>query len=129
MALLVGPETVDTISTEGNCSYSAAPIGGVPRPTTVVVGGQPLKIVSGAPVPYVCADVVGVKINPLIPLPCQPGTRVVKPNVNKTVLINGQLPAVTGDEAQLLIGGSPRPLTGPFQHPKILIGTNLANPI
>ena len=99
-------------------------------PTTVMVGGpegpEVLKIIAGAPVPYACTDVVGVKINPLSPLPCQPGTRILRPNVNKTVFINGQLPAVTGDEAQLIIGGSPRPLTGPFQHPKILIGSNLA---
>lgn len=129
MAFLVGPETVDTISIDGNCSYAAAPIGGAPRPTTVMVGEEVLKIVSGAPVPYVCTDVPAVKINPIIPLPCQPGTRILKPNVNKTVYINGQLPAVTGDEAQLLIGSTPRLLTGPFQHPRILIGTNLANPI
>ena len=94
-------------------------------PTKVIAGGTPLKIVAGAPVPYACDDVTGVKINPLSPLPCQPGTRIIRPTVNTTVFINGQLPAVTGDEAQLVIGGSPRPLTGPFQHPTIVIGSNL----
>jgi hypothetical protein len=69
--------------------------------------------------------VAGVKINPLIPAPCQPGQRVIRPTVNTTVFINGRLPAVTGDESQLVIGGSPRPLTGPFQHPTIVIGSNL----
>ena len=125
MPNLASVETVDTVSTDGTCTYSASPIGGTPVPTTVLVGGEPLKMISGAPVPYACTDVVGVKINPLSPLPCQPGTRILRPNVNKTVFINGQLPAVTGDEAQLIIGGSPRPLTGPFQHPTIVIGSNL----
>jgi len=125
MPNLASIETVDTPSTDGTCTYAAAPIGGTPVPTTVMVGNQPLKIIAGAPVPYACTDVVGVKINPLSPLPCQPGTRTIRPAVNTTVIINGQLPAVTGDEAQLLIGGSPRPLTGPFQHPRIVIGSNL----
>ena len=126
MPNLASVETVDTPSTDGTCTYAAAPIGGTPVPTTVMAGNQPLKIIAGAPVPYPCADVVGVKINPLSPLPCQPGTRTIRPTVNTTVIINGQLPAVTGDEAQLLIGGSPRPLTGPFQHPTIVIGSNLS---
>ena len=125
MPNFVGPETVDTVSSDATCVYAASPIGGTPIPTTVKVGGETLEIVAGAPVPYACDDVVGVKINPLSPLPCQPGTRIIRPAVNTTVFINGQLPAVTGDEAQLLIGGSPRPLTGPFQHPKIKIGTRL----
>ena len=125
MPNLASTETVDTASTDGTCVYNAAPIGGTAVSTTVKVGNQPLKIIAGAPDPYVCDDVTGVKINPLSPLPCQPGTRTIRPLVNTTVFINGQLPAVTGDEAQLIIGGSPRPLTGPFQHPKILIGTRL----
>lgn len=129
MPNLASVETVDTVSTDGTCIYNPAPIGGTPVPTTVMVSGpegpEVLKIISGAPVPYACADVVGVKINPLSPLPCQPGTRILRPTVNTTVFINGQLPAVTGDEAQLIIGGTPRPLTGPFQHPTIVIGSNL----
>ena len=126
MAFLVGPETVDTPSTDGNCLYPAAPLGGTPYATKVVVGGEPLEIYDNASVP---ASVTPQKINPLIPLPCQPGNRVIRPQVNQTVFINGRLPAVTGDEAQLLIGSTPRPLTGPFQHPTIVIGSNLANPI
>ena len=125
MPNLASVETIDTVSSDGTCIYNPAPIGGTPVPTTVMVGGTPLKIIAGAPVPYACADVAGVKINPLSPLPCQPGTRIIRPTVNTTVFINGQLPAVTGDESQLIIGGSPRPLTGPFQHPTIVIGSNL----
>lgn len=122
MPNFVGPETVDTVSTDGNCLYAASPLGGTPYLSTVVVGKSPLKIYDNLSVP---APVAGTKVNPLIPLPCQPGQRVIKPTVNKTVFINGRLPAVTGDEAQMVIGSTPRPLTGPFQHPTILIGTQL----
>ncbi len=124
MPNLVGPETVDTRSTDSLCEYPAAPIGGVAIPTTVVVNKVPLKIVAGAPVPYTCSPTVPAPLpTNIIPLPCQSGARIIRPLVNKTVFINGQLPAVTGDEAQLFVGGTPRPLTGPFQHPTILIGT------
>ena len=122
MPFIAGPETVDTPSTDGNCTYPAAPLGGTPYPTKVVAKGIPLVIYDNLSVP---APVAGVKINPLIPAPCQPGQRVIRPTVNTTVYINGRLPAVTGDDAQLVIGGSPRPLTGPFQHPTIVIGSNL----
>ena len=124
MPNLASEDTVDTSSTDGTCIYNAAPIGGSPVSTSVVVGNQPLKIIAGTPF-YACDDVNGVKINPLSPLPCQPGTRRITPTVNTTVFINGKLPAVTGDQAQLVIGGSPRPLTAPFQHASILIGSRL----
>ena len=124
MPNLASEDTVDTSSTDGTCIYNAAPIGGSPVSTSVVVGNQPLKIIAGTPF-YACDEVTGVKINPLSPLPCQPGTRRITPTVNTTVFIDGKLPAVTGDQAQLVIGGSPRPLTAPFQHASILIGSRL----
>ena len=129
MAFLASPLTIDTTSSDGNCIYNAAPIGGTALPTTIVANKAPLNVVAASPVQFPCAPVAAVKVNPLIPLPCQPGIRILKPTVNTTVIINGRLAAVTGDEAQLLLGGSPRPLTGPFIHPNILIGTNLTNPI
>ena len=122
MPNLVGPQTIDTQSSDGTCIYNASPLGGTPTPTTVMVNNQPLFIYDETSVP---APVVGVKINPLSPLPCQPGTRKVRPLVNTTVRINGRLPAVTGDDAQLVIGGTLRPLTAPFQHANILIGSRL----
>ena len=124
MPNLVGPETVDTFSTDGTCTYNALALGGTPTPTTVMVGNQPLFIYDETTVP---APVTGVKINPLSPLPCQDGSRKVRPLINTTVRINGRLPAVTGDDAQLLVGGTLRPLTGPFQHPTIVIGSNLTS--
>ena len=63
MPNLVSVETVDTPSSDGTCTYAAAPIGGTPIPTTVKVGGETLKIIAGAPTPYACDDVTGVKIN------------------------------------------------------------------
>ena len=42
MAFIVGPETIDTVSVDGNCTYPAAPLGGTPYPTKVVAGGKPL---------------------------------------------------------------------------------------
>ena len=124
MPNLVGPQTIDTQSSDGTCIYNASPLGGTPTPTTVMVNNQPLFIYDETSVP---APVVGVKINPLGPLPCQPGTRKVRPLVNTTVRINGRLPSVTGDDAQLVVGGTLRPLTGPFQHPTIVIGSNVIN--
>ena len=121
MPLLVGTDCIDTQSIDGNCTYPAAPLGGSPTiSANVLVNGQPLRSYDSTSVP---ASVDGIKINPLIPLPCQPGTRVVTPTVNTTVFVNGKLPAVQGDQAALL--GSPRPLTGPFQHANIIIGNNL----
>ena len=121
MPNFVGKETIDTVSTDANCVYPASPLGGAPNVSpNVIINGQPLEYYTST---SVIGTVAGVKINPLIPLPCQPGIRVVTPTVNTTVLVNGQLPAVTGDQAAML--GTPRPLTGPYQHVKILIGTQL----
>ena len=121
MPNFVGRETVDTVSTDANCLYPASPLGGAPNVSpNVIINGQPLEYYTST---SVIGTVAGVKVNPLIPLPCQPGIRVVTPTVNTSVFVNGQLPAVTGDQAALI--GTPRALTGPFQHVNILIGTQL----
>ena len=127
MAYLASTETVDTASSDGTCLYGPQALGGTPIETTVKVNDETLEIIAGTPF-YECDDISDIeKINPLSPLPCQPGTRRLTPTVNTTVYINGKLPAVTGDDAQLVIGGSPRPLTGPFQHPTIVIGSRLTS--
>ena len=119
MPLLVTPETLDTASTDANCLYPAAALGGSPVVSpNVSIGRQPVKFYTSSTVP---ATVTGQKINPLIPAPCQPGVRVIVPTINTTVFINRQLPAVQGDKAQML--GTDRPLTAPFSDPTVVIGS------
>ena len=121
MPNLVGEDTVDTANTDGNCIYPAKKLGGSPTASpNIKINGETLKTYDSTSTPD---SVDGVKVNPLIPAPCQPGTRVVTPTVNTTVFMNGRLPAVTGDQAALL--GTARPLTGPYQHANIIIGSNL----
>ena len=122
MPNLASEDTVDTANVVLNCTYNAKAIGGDAIDTSVVVENQPLKIIAGNP--YVCDDTdEGVPLIPL--LPCSPPDRVIQPTVNTTVYIDGKLPAVTGDQTTLVIGGTPRVLTGPFQHANIIIGSNL----
>jgi len=122
MPFIVGPETIDTPSTDGLCTYSAAPLGGNPYiSANVYINKLPAKVYTSTSIP---APVVGVPLPTNLTGVCQPGTRRIEPVINKNVLINGQLFAVTGDEAELIIGiGTPRTLTGPFSYPTIEIGT------
>lgn len=119
MSQLVIPETVDTPSTEGNCLYPAAPLGGSPiESPNIKINNQQVKFYTAAtPV----ADVAGVKVNPLIPAPCQPGIRLLVPQNNTNVFFNSQLPIVLGDKAEML--GTPRPLVGPYGPSTVLIGS------
>ena len=121
MPNLAGRNTLDTTNTDGNCRYDAKALGGNPtRSPNVRIAGSLLETYDST---SILDNVIPKKINPLIPLPCQPGVRVVTPVVNTSVLINGKFPAVTGDEAK--IGGTPRPLTGPFNYASI----DLVNPL
>jgi len=105
-----------------NCRYEPLPLGGAPKPTTVVVENAPLTLIAGDP--YTCAPVPQFNLNtPPLP-PCPIGTRTIKAEVNTTVLINGMHPVVEGDATKLL-GAQDRALTGPYQYPRIRIGENL----
>lgn len=121
MPNIVGTETVDTSSTDGNCLYPAKALGGEPTiSSNVLFEGEEVEYYQSTDIPE---SVDGVKINPLIPAPCQPGNRRINPTVNTTVFINGKLFAVSGDEASLITGATtPRPLTGPYKYPTIIIG-------
>ena len=121
MPKLASVATVDTASTVGNCFYAAAPLGGAPKPTTVVVKGSPLTIITNG---HVGAPVAPVNTN-VPPLPiCPAGTRTVStPQTITNVLIDGMLPIVIGDQVKLL-GSSNRTLTGPEQYPRIVLGSN-----
>ena len=134
MAAPTGPflasvETVDTVSTDGaNCIYPAAPLGGAPIPIpTVLSGGSPISIIGPAHVP---TPIAPIKVNSLNPVPCNPGTRSMKVGRNTSVYFNGHLPCVAslpplGGDETLVAGAAttPRPLTGPFQCPTIIIGS------
>ena len=121
MPQIASSNCIDTANTDGNCIYPAKPLGGEPHVSSnVIFENEEVEFYDST---SEIDDVEGVKVNPLIPLPCQPGVRVVTPVVNTSVLINGKFPAVTGDEAK--IGGTPRPLTGPFNYDSI----QLINPL
>ena len=122
MPLLAQEFTKDTSTTINNCVYAQIAIGGAPVPTSVIAGSVPLKIIAGDP--YVCTPVPPVNTAPLnIPF-CPAGTRTVKAEVNTTVLIDGKYPVVEGDVVKLL-ESEDRPLTGPYQQPRIIIGSNI----
>ena len=121
MPNLAASFTVDTSTTVGNCTYELTPIGGVPVATSIVAGGTPLTIIAGNP--YDCTDVVPINKAPLGIPPCPAGTRTVKAEVNTTVLIDGKYPVVSGDET-ILLGSYARPLTGPYQQLRIVLGSN-----
>ncbi len=121
MPNLAGRMTRDTENTDGNCIYDAKALGGNPtRSPNVRIGGSLLETYDST---SVLDPVTARKVNLLNPLPCQPGLRTIVSTVNTSVSINGKFPAVTGDQTS--IGGTPRPLTGPFQHANIIIGSNL----
>jgi hypothetical protein len=120
MPLLVGPDTIDTVSTDGNCSYPPEPLGtGVQPAVGIFYDSQPLKFSHAALTP---TPVVGVKINPAIPAPCQPGIRVLVNKVNKSVFFNRFPALVQGDLCQL--AGTDRPLTIPFSYPKLFVANS-----
>ena len=120
MPLLVGPETIDTVSTDGNCKYLPAPLGtGVQPAVGIFYGGEPLRFAHAGLPP---SPVVGIKINPVIPAPCQPGIRVSVNKVNKTVFFNSFPPLVQGDLCQL--AGTDRPLVAPFSYPKLFVANS-----
>jgi len=120
MPNIVGPDCVDTVSTDALCVYPATELGGSPtRSPNVRMEGEEVEYYQSTSIPD---PTTGQPLpTNVIPLPCQPGDRRVQPTVNTTVFINGNLFAVTGDEAQLVIGGTPRPLVGPYKYPTIRI--------
>ena len=114
MPNLAATFTIDSSSTDGRCVYPLIAIGGAPTPTTIVAGGQPLNIIASG---HVCTPAPGQASDPF---PCAPLERTVNAVVNTTVLINGKFPVVTGD-----VVNNTRPLTGPYQQLRIVIGSKL----
>ena len=122
MPNLVGTDTFDTPNDDGTCRYPAKALGGTPNRSANIRINQQVCEFYDATSPL--DSITGQKINPLSPLPCQPGTRTIVAQTNTSVFFNGKLPAVTGDKTQMLFG-SPRILTGPYKAVNIIIGQNL----
>ena len=116
MPFLASSFTIDSSSSTGRCNYPLLAIGGTPVETSVVVqGSQPLLMIAGDP--YVCTPAPGFANDPG---PCTALPRTVKAVVNTSVLIDEKFPVVSGD-----VVNSNRPLTGPYQHTRIVIGSNI----
>ncbi len=115
MPALVIPQTIDTISTNATCKYPAAPLGGAPLVSpTIFIGKKPATYyVEGTFV----NPVVGTPLIPIIPCVIPIGIRTIKTTVNQSIYFNKLKPALQGDEA--FIAGTPRPLKGPFDSPRV----------
>jgi hypothetical protein len=117
MPNLIGPNTVDTTSTNGACVYPAKPLGNTAYVSpNVFINKQPLNFFHAAVAPD---TVTGQPTNPLVPCVIPEAPRVLLNKVNTSVYINKYLPLVQGDIAQAL--GTDRPLVGPYQHPTVFI--------
>ena len=120
MAFLISKETIDTESIGPFCDYPAQALEGTPfMSPNVRVGGKPVPIYDATSFP---SNVTGIRRGPTACL--STGDRVITPQVNTSVYINGKLPAVQGDSATMVGISTPRPLTGPWLSSKILIGTS-----
>ena len=120
MAFLIKKETIDTESVGPFCDYPAQTLEGTPfMSPNVIVNGKPVPIYDATSLPSI---VPGIRRG--IPQCTSTGQRIITPAVNTTVMINGRLPAVQGDNATLDGISTPRPLTGPWLSSTIQIGTS-----
>ena len=147
MHFIAGAESLDTVSTDGNCLYKPTPLGadipGVPFTSpNVLVNKAPLAFYAGMlslpngttpPGGATPGTVTPTKINPLPPIgliPCAPGIRTIIPTANKTVFINGKLVAVQGDQT-LIVGSTGIPMLrniiGPFTHMNVMVESPLTD--
>ncbi len=120
MAFLISKETIDTESIGPFCDYPAQALEGTPfMSPNVRVGGKPVPIYDATSFP---SNVTGIRRGPTA---CaSTGDRVITPQVNTSVFINGKLPAVQGDSATMVGISTPRPLTAPWLSSTIQIGTS-----
>ena len=118
MSNLAGENTVDTASTTGVCTYPAKRLGGTPDISpNIRVNNQPLKTYSQSSVPSTVSGTGD-------PSCATPQPRTMNVVNNSKVFFNGKLPALSVGSSTRL-GGITRPLTGPYQHANIIIGSNL----
>ncbi len=144
MHFIAGPESLDMISQDANCIYRPTALGadtpGVPFTSpNVLVNMAPLSFYAGVlsapdgttpPGGVPPGSVTPIKANYLIPIPCILGVRTIVPVKNKTVFINGKLPAVQGDQT-LIIGSTGIPMLrniiGPFTHMNVMVESPLTD--
>ena len=120
MAFLISKETIDTESIGPFCDYPAQALEGTPfMSPNVIVNGKPVPIYDATSFP---SNVTGIRRGPTACL--STGDRVITPQVNTSVYINGKLPAVQGDSATMVGISTPRPLTAPWLSSTIQIGTS-----
>jgi len=125
MSNLVGPQTLDTVSSNAgtNCRYPAKTLGGgVKASPNVYLNGKPLEYASAefTPDPADGEDLVPA---PPFPFSCliPSGTRISINKINRSVFINGKLPLVKGDLCQTF--STERPFSGPFLPGNVFIAT------
>lgn len=121
MPFLVGPNTPDTTSINGPCTYPAKPVTGAITSPNVYINKTQVKYLHAA-IPPDTVD--GVPNNPLIPCVVPVAGRKVVTSVNTSVYINKFLPAVQGDATELTsFPGTKRVFVAPFQYPTVHIAT------
>jgi len=115
---LAGPNTLDTLSTVGVCTYPAKALTGSPKISDdIIVNEQPLATYNEDSLPSTVSGSGAPGCENPVP-------RTMKV-VNETkVYFNGKLPALS-EGSSTILGGVERPLTSNFQHANIKIGTQL----
>ena len=117
MAFIAGPQTFDSDSATGTCTYPRTPLSGAPFVSpNVFINGVPAQIYTAASVPAPSAFV----LNPI----CVPGlgARTMLLGKNTNVFINSQLFAIgelgagalANSDSTVIAAGGVRPLTGPY---------------
>ena len=112
--------TKDFTSQIGSCKYNEQTLGGAPKETTVVVGGEPLLLIADT---HVCSPVPPIDLKAIPIPPCPTGTRTITAQ-DYNVEIDGMKPVLESDQT-LLLGSSSRMLTGPYLSSRIVVGTQL----
>ena len=115
---LAGFNTLDTLSTNGTCTYPVEALTGTPDISEdIVVNEEPLRTYSESAVPSPVSGYGAPGCETPVP-------RTMKVVNNSKVYFNQKLPALS-EGSSTILGGVERPLTGPFIGAKIKIGTQL----
>ena len=113
MHFIVGPETLDSVTETGNCTYKPTSMAmdapGAPFVSpNVLVNKAPLSFYSS--MGHMPGTVTPIKKVLIDPRPCIPGVRT------KLVAVQGDKISITTDA-----GPAPRQILGPYQHLNVMI--------